>query len=66
MVEKYNLDIDKATFTLDLDPGSESQSYYDYKRRLAPCQEVLLGTASRSNKISKYISVVFNNKKSIF
>ena len=66
MVEKYNLDIDKATFTLDLDPGNESQSYYDYKRRLAPCQEVLLGTASRSNKISKYISVVFNGKKSIF
>lgn len=63
MVEKYNLDIAKTTFTLDIDPGTETDSYYDYKKRLAPNLEILLGKAS--NK-SKNTSVVFSSKKSIF
>ena len=63
MVEKYNLDIAKTTFTLDIDTGIEADSYYEYKKRLAPNLEILLGKAS--NK-SKNTSVVFSNKKSIF
>ena len=63
MVEKYNLDIAKTSFTLDIDTGTEADSYYEYKKRLAPNLEILLGKAS--NK-SKNTSVVFSSKKSIF
>lgn len=63
MVEKYNLDIAKTTFTLDIDTGVEADSYYEYKKRLAPNLEILLGKAS--NK-SKNTSVVFSSKRSIF
>lgn len=63
MVEKCNLDIAKTSFTLDIDTGTEADSYYEFKKRLAPNLEILLGKAS--NK-SKNTSVVFSSKKSIF
>ena len=63
MIEKYNLNISKTYFTLDIDSGKEADSYYEYKKRLAPNIEVLLGAA---NSKGKKTSVVFSNKKSIF
>ena len=63
MIEKYNIDISKTYFTLDIDSGKEADSYYEYKKRLAPNIEVLLGAVSSKGKKT---SVVFSNKKNIF